>query len=141
MVGHTAAPTECVLLGTCVDIRRKMKSWVISSEDDDRKVELDIRDICGHLDTTLQGRPGTISGRIQREITQLAADGALPLGFKGKLQILQTKSRPSALHGAGAGPMSKSAMTSSRTAFCAAAWSSKMLLANTGAILFMLDDP
>ena len=63
-----------------------MKSWVISSEDDDWKVELDIRDICGHLDTTLQGRPGTISGRIQKENTQLAADGALPLGFKGNFK-------------------------------------------------------
>ena len=100
-------------------------------------MEFILQDLCGHLDTTLQGRPGTISGRIQREITQLAADGALPLGFKGKLQILRTNSGPSALHGAEAGPIPKSAMTSSRTAFRAAAWSSRMLLANTGAVLYI----
>ena len=96
-----------------------------------------LKDLCGHLDTTLRGHPGTIPCGIQKEITQLAADGALPLGFKGKLQILRTNSGPSALHGAEAGPISKSAMTSSRTAFRAAAWSSKMLPANTGAVLYI----
>ena len=40
------------------------------------KVELDIRDLGGHLDTTFRGRTGTVSGRIRKEIVQLAAVGA-----------------------------------------------------------------
>ena len=63
------------------------------------------------------------------------------LGFKEKLQILLTKSGSSALHGAEASPISITALTSLRTAFCAAAWSSKMPPAKTGALLSMLDVP
>ena len=68
-----------------------MKSWVMSGEDVHRKVELDVRDLVGPLDTTLRGRAGTISGRFRKEIVQLAAVGALPLVFKEKLQILRTQ--------------------------------------------------
>ena len=59
--------------------------------------------------------------------------------FKGKLQILRTKSEPSALHGAEASPTSKTATTSLKTACCAAAWSSRMPLADSGAVLSMPD--
>ena len=63
-----AAPTKGVLLSTSADIRRMMKRWVISGEDEHWKVELDIRDLGGHLDTTLRGRAGTMSGRIWKEM-------------------------------------------------------------------------
>ena len=38
-------------------------------------------------------------------MVNIAAVCALPLGFKGKLQILLTKSRPSHLHGIEASPI------------------------------------
>ena len=69
-----------------------MKSWVTSGENDHWNVELDVRDLGGHQDTTLRGQPGTIAGSTRKEIVRSAAVGALPL------QILRTKSRPSALH-------------------------------------------
>ena len=104
-VGQTAAPTKCVLLGASAEIRRMMKSWVISGEDQHWKVEMDIGDFGGQIDTTLRRRAGTVSGRIRKEFVQLAAVGALLSGFKEKLQILRTKSGPSALHGSEASPI------------------------------------
>ena len=83
-VGQTAAPAGCVLLGTCADNRCTMQSWVISGEDEHWKVESDIWDSGGHLDTTLWGRAGTISVRIWKESVQRAAVGALLLRFKGE---------------------------------------------------------
>ena len=43
---------------------------------------------------------GTLAGGIKNGVVDVAAGGASPLGFKGKLQILRTKSGRSALHGA-----------------------------------------
>ena len=113
-VGQFAAPTECVLVSTCAS--RMMKSWVISGEDDQWKVESDVRDLGGHPDTTLRCQAGTIAGRIWKEIVQVAAIGALPMGFEVKLQILRTKS------GSQASPISNTAM-------------------HTGAVLSLLDGP
>ena len=56
------------------------------------------------------------AGRIRKAIVQVAAVGAILVGFYKKLQIFRTKSGPSALHGAEAAFLSTSAMTSLRTA-------------------------
>ena len=61
-------------------------------------VAQDVRDLGGHLDTTLRGQAGTLACRMRKEIVQLAAVGALLWG----LQV--TESGPSALHGAEASP-------------------------------------
>ena len=61
---------------------------MISGEDDHWKVELDVTDFGGHLDTTLRGQGDTIAGRIRKEIVQLAAVGASPLGVKAKTSNL-----------------------------------------------------
>ena len=63
------------------------------------------------------------------------------LGLKGKLQHLRANSGPPAPHRAEASLVSNSGMTSLTTAFCFAAWSSKMPPANIGAVLSMLDGP
>ena len=88
--------------------------------------------IGGHLETAHRRRAEVISGRIRKEIIRLAAVGALLASFKGKLQTLRASD---------ASPISKTDMKSSRTAFCSAAWSSKMPIANTGAVLSVLDGP
>ena len=74
-------PPRVSVLVRGVDNRRMMKSWVISGEDDHWKVELDVRNLGGHLDSTPLGRAGTNSGRTREEMVHLAAVGALPLGF------------------------------------------------------------
>ena len=69
-----------------------MKSWLISDGGDPWKVELDVTDLGGHLDTTLRGRAGTLTDRIKSEVLKVAAVG------------------PSALHGIEAFPISNSGL-------------------------------
>ena len=57
-------------------------------------------------------RPERLLVGFAKIVFQVAAVGALPLGCKGELQILRTKSEPSALHGAEASPISQTAVTS-----------------------------
>ena len=47
------------------------------------KVQLDIKDLVGHLDFTRRARAGTLSKRIGEATLGVAAVGALPLGFPG----------------------------------------------------------
>ena len=60
-VEQAAVSTECVLLSTCLSVPKDMKSWLISDGGDPLKVELDVTDLGGHLDTTLRGRAGTLT--------------------------------------------------------------------------------
>ena len=69
---------------------------------------------------------------MKKEMVQVSSVGASPPGFEVKLQILWT-SLELKLH--------QNCHDLSRTAFCAATWSSKMPLADTGAVLSMLDGP
>ena len=57
-------PPPNVQLSTCASVRSRMKSWVISGYDDHCKVEFDVRNLGGHVDTTLRGQAGTVAGRI-----------------------------------------------------------------------------
>ena len=45
------------------------------------KVQLDVRDLGGHLDFTLKARAGTLSNRVREATFGVASVGALPLGF------------------------------------------------------------
>ena len=56
-----------------------MRSCIKSGIADHWKVELDVRDLGGHLGTTLRGQA----------VLWLVAVGALPLGFKVKLPMLR----------------------------------------------------
>ena len=53
LVGQDVSPGECVLLSTSKAVRRAMKLWDISGEGGFWKVQLDVRDLGGHLDFTL----------------------------------------------------------------------------------------
>ena len=67
-VGQDVSPGKCVLLGTSKSVRKGVKLWVVSGGGGFWKVQLDVRDLGGHLDFTLRGRAGTLSKRV-REAT------------------------------------------------------------------------
>ena len=93
----------CVLLSTSKAVRRAMKLWDISGEGGFWKVQLDVRDLGGHLDFTYRARAGTLSrrvGRVGRATVGVAAVGALPLGFQVKLGLVRGKYLPAGLHAA-----------------------------------------
>ena len=63
-VGQEPAPSKCVLLSTSRAVRAEMRSWVLSDEGHKWTVRLDVRDLGGHLDTTLRGWSSTLSLRF-----------------------------------------------------------------------------
>ena len=141
LVGQDVSPGKCVLLSTSKAVRRAMKLWDISGEGGFWKVQLDVRDLGGHLDFTYRARAGTLSRRIGGATVGVAAVGALPLGFKVKLGLVRGKYLPAGLHAAAASYVSSSFISAFRAAIVRAVWSSKMPLANAPAILNLLDGP
>ena len=65
-----------------------MKLWDVSGDGRPWSVELDVRDLGGHLDFTRRARAGTLSRRVKEATHAVAAVGALPLGFKVKLGLV-----------------------------------------------------
>ena len=51
-VGQDVSPGNCVLLSTSKPVRKAMKLWDISGDGRFWKVQLDVRDLWGHLDFT-----------------------------------------------------------------------------------------
>ena len=73
-----------------------MKLWDISGDGGFWKVQLDVRDLGGHLDFTYRARGGTLSHRVGKATVGVAAVGALPLGFQVKLGLVRGKYLPRA---------------------------------------------
>ena len=140
-VGQDVCPGQCVLLSTSKAVRRAMKLWDISGEGGFWKVQLDVRDLGGHLDFTYSARAGTLSKRVGEATLGVTAVGALPLGFQVKLGLVRGKYLPAGLHAAEASYVSSSSISAFRAAIVRAVWSTKMHLANTPAILNLLDGP
>ena len=132
---------KCVLLSTSKSVRRAMKLWDISGDSRFRKVQLDVRELGGHLDFTNRAREGTLSCRVKDATAGVAVVGALPLGFQVKLGLVRGKSIPAGLHGAEASYVSASSLSAFRAAVVWAVRSSKMQLANIPAVLNLLDGP
>ena len=65
MVGQEPAPSKCVLLSSSREVRKGMRSWVLSQEGDQWSVKFDVRDLGGHLDTTFRGWSSTLAGRVR----------------------------------------------------------------------------
>ena len=116
-----------------------MKLWDVSGNGSFWKVQLDVRDLGGHLDFTLGARAGTLSKRVREATFGVASVGALPLGFQVKLGLVRGKYLPAGLHAAEASYVSSSSVSAFRAAIVRAVWSSKMPLANAPAILNLLD--
>ena len=113
-----------------------MKLWDISGDGRFWKVQLDVRDLGGHLDFTRRARAGTLSERVGEATIGVAVVGALPLWFQVKLGLVRGKLLPAGLHAAEA-----SYVSSSSTAIVRAVWSCKMPLPGTFAILNLQDGP
>ena len=118
-----------------------MKLWDISGDGGFWKVQLDVRDLEGHLDFTYRVRAGTLSNRVGKATVGVAAVGASLLGFQVKLGLVRGKYLPAGLHAAEASYVSSSSTSAFRAAIVRAVWSSKMPLANAPAILNLLDGP
>ena len=61
LVGQDVSPGKCVRLSTYKAVRRAVKLWDISIDGGFWKVQLDVRDLGGHLDFTYRARAGTLS--------------------------------------------------------------------------------
>ena len=105
------------------------------------KVQLDVRDLGGHLDFTLRARAGTLSNRVRDATSGVASVGALPLGFQVKLGLVRGEYLPACLHAAEASYVSSSSISAFRAAIVRAVWSSKMPLASAPDLLNLLDRP
>ena len=90
LVGQDVSAGMCVLLSTSKAVRRAMKLWDISGDAVFWKVQLDVRDLGGHLYFTYRARAGTLSHRVGRATVGVAAVGASPLG----LRLLLSPRRP-----------------------------------------------
>ena len=140
-VGQDVSPGKCVLLSTSKSVRKAMKLWDISGDGGFWKVQLDVRDLGGHLDFTLRARAGTFPKRVGEATVGVASVGALPLGFQVKVGLVRGKYLPAGLHAAEASYVSSSSVSAFRAAIVRALWSSKMPLANAPAHLNLLDGP
>ena len=137
-VGQYVSPGKCFLLSISRAVRA-MRLWDISGEGGFWKVQLDVRDLGGHLDFTYRARAGTLSRRVGEATVGVAAVGALPLGFQVKLGLVRGKYLPAGLHAAEASYVSSSSVSAFRAAIVRAVWSSMMPLANAPAVLNLLD--
>ena len=117
-----------------------MKLWDISRDGSFCKVQLEVKDLGGHLDFTRRARAGTLSKRVGEATVGVAAVGALPLGFQVKLGLVRGKYLLAGLH-AESSYVSSSSISAFRAAIVRAVWSTKMSLVNTPVILDLLDGP
>ena len=141
LVGQTPAPSKCVLLSTFKVVRSLMEGWVLSDSGDRWSVKLDVRDLGGHLDTTLRHRTSSLAGRVSGLLSAVLVVMTLPLDPPGKPRTPRTKFPPGAPHAAEAPAISFTLLQKLRSAFVAAVWSKKMPLAHVGAVLTLLDGP
>ena len=141
LVGQEAAPKKCVFLSTSKKVRNDMKYWAVSDTGYKWSVRLDVRDLGGHLDSTLRARETTLGYRISAAVPRVHSVTVLPLDFCGRLRILRTMHLPAALHGVQASLVSISGLRRLRTAFGQAAMSGGLQLADPGAVLSLLDGP
>ena len=63
-VGQDVSPGKYVLLSTSKSVRKTLKLWDVSGGGGFWKVQLDVRDLGGHLDFTLRARAGSLSKRV-----------------------------------------------------------------------------
>ena len=117
-VGQDVSPVKCVLLSTSKSVRKAMKLWDISGDGGFWKVQLDVRDLGGHLDFTFSARAGTLSKGVRDATLGVASVGALPLGFQVKLGLARGKYLPAGLHAAEASYVSSSSISALRAAHC-----------------------
>ena len=140
-VGQDVSPGKCVLHNTSKSVGKAMKLWDVSGNGGFWTVQLDVRDLGGHLDFTLRARAGTPSKRVREATSGVASVGALLVGFQVKLGLVRGKYLPAGLHAAEASYVSSSSFSAFRAAIVRAVWSSKIPFANAPAVPHLLDGP
>ena len=141
LVGQEPDPSKCVFMSTSRTVRSNMRGWVVSDEGHRWSVKLDVRDLGGHLDTTLHGWSSTLASRVRLVIFRLFLVFALPLNFHGRLRVLRSMFIPGALHGIEASCLAGTSMLKLRTAIFWVVWSRRQPFASVGAVLSLLDGP
>ena len=137
LVGQEPAPSKCVLMSTSGAVRSDVRGWIVTRW----SVKLDVRDLGGHFGTTFRGWSATLAARVRLVIARLTLIFVLPLDFHGGLRVIRTMFVLGALHGFEASFFADSSLRKLHTAIFRAVWSSRQPLANTGAVLSLLDCP
>ena len=141
LVGQEPAPSKCVLMSTSRAVRSDMRRWVVTDEGDRWSVKLDVRDLAGHLDSTFRGWSATLTTRVRLVIARPVLIFALPLDFHGRLRVIRSMFIPGAVHGIEASFLAETSLRKLRAAIVRVVWSRRQSLANTGAVLSLLDGP
>ena len=141
LVGQEPAPSKCVLLSTSREVRHSMKSWLLPQEGDQWSVKFDVRDLGGHLDTSLRGWSSTLAARVRLVLSRLILIFTLPLDFHGRIRVVRSMYLPAALHGIEASLLASDSLRKLRSAICRVVWSRRQPLANVGAVVSLLDRP
>ena len=82
-VGQDVSPGKCVLLSTSKSVRKDMKLCDVSGGGGFWKVQLDVRDLGGHLDFTFRARAGTLSKRVGEATFGVAFSWCFTFRFSG----------------------------------------------------------
>ena len=82
-----------------------------------------------------------MASRVRIVIARLMLIFALPLDFHGRLRVIRSMFIPGALHGIEASFLAEASVRELRTALVGVVWSRRRSLANTGAVLSLLDGP
>ena len=93
-----------------------MKDWTLSCEGDQWSVKFNVRDLGGHLDTTLRGWSSTLATRVRLVIARLVLIFVLPLDFYGRVRVVRSMYLPAALHGIEASLLASDSLR--KLAFC-----------------------
>ena len=104
-------------------------------------VELDVRDLGGHLDATHKAGASTHVGRAGGVLVRVPAVCALRVGLGRRLRILRTMYTPAGLHGDEASLVAQASLSRLRTAHVRVATSGEVLLANPAVLWSLLDGP
>ena len=118
-----------------------MRGLIVTDEGDKWSVKLDVRDLGGHLGTTFRCWSATLATRVRLVLARLVLIFVLPLDFYGRLRVIRSMFILGALHGSEAYFLAHTSLRKLRTAMFTVVWSSRQPLANTGAVLSLLDGP
>ena len=67
-----------------------MTGLLLMREGDRWSVKLDVRDLGGHLDSTLRGWSATLASRVRLVVARLVLVFALSLDFYGTLRVIRS---------------------------------------------------
>ena len=106
----------------------------MTDEGDRWSVELDGRDIGGHLDATFGFWSATLASRVRLVIARLIIVFVFLLDFYRRLKVIRSMFNPGALHGIEDSFLADVSLRELRTAIFKVVWSSRQRLANVGAV-------